>query len=176
MCARSHIPGPAAISEQRFVKIPTQLRQCILADFVHLRSAAAECILLPFVAGSGWLKRYFVAYGRYDWLILLRFIDKSVLLIVAPIGLPSIVDPIGLGVINYDARATRSSNFHQDASYSSGRHQPKRESNKHRRRCQRVRHPSVDGDGRFTDPGSALRSVGHLSIRFRTDGLRAGIG
>ena len=91
------------------MKIPTQLRQCILADFVHLGSAAAECILLPFVAGSGWLNRYFVAYGRYDWLILLRFIDKSVLLIVAPIGLPSIVDPIGLGVINYDARATRSS-------------------------------------------------------------------
>jgi hypothetical protein len=145
------------------VKIPTQLRQCILADFVHLGSAATKCILLPFVAGT-----------RYDWLILLRFIDKSVLLIVAPLGSPLIVDPIGIGVINHDARATRSSNFHHDASYSTGRHQPKRESNKHRRRCQRAHHPSVDSW--FTTPGSVLCSVGHLSVRFRTDGLRAGIG
>ena len=94
------------------MKIPTQLRQCILADFVHLGSAATQCILLPFVAGTRRATRFFIAYGRYDWLILLRFIDKSVLLIVVPLGSPLIVDPIGIGVINHDARTTRSSNFH----------------------------------------------------------------
>jgi hypothetical protein len=118
--------------------------------------------------------RFFIAYGRYDWLILLRFIDKSELLIVVPIGSPLIVDPIGIGVIDHDGGARRSGNFHQDASYSTGRHQPKRESNKHRHSCQRARHPSVDRW--FTAPGSALCSVRHLSVRFRPAGLRAGIG
>ena len=84
------------------MKIPTQLRQCILADFVHPGSAATQCILLPFVAGTRRATRFFIAYGRYDWLILLRFIDKSVLLIVVPLGSPLIVDPIGIGVINHN--------------------------------------------------------------------------
>ena len=125
-------------------------------------------------AGTRRATRFLIAYGRYDWLILLRFIDKSVLSIVVPLGSPLIVDPIGIGMINHNARTTRSSNFHQDASYSTGRHQPKRESNKHRHRCQRARDPSVDRW--FTVPGSALCSVRHLSVRFRPDGLRAGIG
>ena len=68
------------------MKIPTQLRQCILADFDHLGGAAAQCILLPFVAGTRRATQFFIAYGRYDWLILLRFIDKSELLIVVPSG------------------------------------------------------------------------------------------
>jgi hypothetical protein len=91
------------------VKIPTQLRQCILADFVHLGSAVTQCILMPFAAGTRRATRFFIAYGRYDWLILLRFIDN---LIVVPLGSPLIVDPIGIGVVNHNARTTRSSNFH----------------------------------------------------------------
>ena len=61
---------------------------------------------------------------------------ESLLLIVAPLGLRLIVDPIGLGVINHDARATRSSNFHHYARHNTGRRQPKRENKNYQRRWQ----------------------------------------
>jgi hypothetical protein len=59
---------------------------------------------------------------------LFTFIDGSMLLpIVAPPALVSIVDPIGLGVIDDDSPATPNGNFQHDAIQKAGQGQPERD-------------------------------------------------
>jgi hypothetical protein len=49
--------------------------------------------------------------------------------IVAPLTLESLVDPIGLGVIDDHSLATPHGNFHHDAIQEAGHDQPKRDDN-----------------------------------------------
>ena len=98
-------------------------------------AALAECVVQPFVIRSEWVTGAVIACWRYKGVVL-SFIDGSMVLIVAPLMLALIVDPVGLGVIDDDPCATRSGNFHHDARQSADHRQPKRENKKHfHRRC-----------------------------------------